>query len=274
MTAPQRERFLAQAPLWLTPTTDDNPFFFNFYRWRSLGQKLDEIDVADTLATGQIVLGMILVFSVVLSALFILLPLFALQRRGLDARGRWGFAGYFLALGLGFILLEVSFIQKFVLFLGYPTYSLTVVLSSLLTFSGIGSVLTARMRSRPEQRLGFLFGALAIVSIAYAFGLPLLFRAFLGSSLAVRAAVSGVVLFPLGLVLGMFFPSGIQLVRLANEDFVPWAWGINGCASVVGTILSVVLAMSFGFRMVTFISLGIYAVGVLGMRLGAKALAA
>jgi hypothetical protein len=271
MTDSERERFFKQAPLWLTPTTDDNPFFFNFYRWRSLGQRLDEVDVADTLATGQIVLGMLLVFSVIFSALLILLPLFVFQRRGLKVRGRWGFVAYFVALGLGFILLEISFIQKFVLFLGYPTYSLTVVLFSLLTFSGIGSVLTARMRSLPEQRLAFLFAALALVSTSYALGLPFLFQVFLGSSLAVRAAMSSLVLLPLGLILGMFFPSGIQLVRRADENFVPWAWGINGCASVVGTVLSVILAMSLGFRTVTFVSLGIYALGVVGMRVGARA---
>jgi hypothetical protein len=274
MTAREQERFLAEAPLWLTPTTDDNPFFFNFYRWQSLGPSLNEVDVGHTLATGQIVLGLILVFSILLSTLLILFPLFVFQRRGLETRGRWGFVAYFVALGLGFILLEISFIQKFVLFLGYPTYSLTVVLFSLLTFSGIGSFLTGRMRTRPEQRLAFLFAALAVVSIACVLCLPFLFQAFLGSSLAVRVAVSSLVLLPLGLVLGMFFPSGIQLVRLTNESFVPWAWGINGCASVVGTVLSVVLAMSLGFRMVTFISLGIYGVGVLGMWLSAREIAA
>jgi SAM-dependent methyltransferase len=272
MTATEQERFLAEAPLWLTPTTDDNPFFFSFYRWRSLHQSLNDVDVGHSLATGQITLSLILVFSVVFSTLFILLPLFVFQRRGLAVRGRWGFVAYFVGLGLGFIMLEISFIQKFVLFLGYPTYSLTVVLFSLLTFSGIGSALTARMRTRPEQRLAFLFAALATVSIAYTLGLPLLFHVFLGSSFAARAMLSSLVLLPLGLVLGMFFPSGIQLVRLANENFVPWAWGINGCASVVGTVLAVVLAMALGFRMVTFISLGIYAVGVLGMRFGARAI--
>jgi len=270
----ERQQFLAQAPLRLTPTTDDNPFFFSFYHWRSIGQNLDQVDLGHSLATGQIVLGLILLFSIVLSMLLILLPLFVFRRRGLETRGRWGFVAYFVALGLGFMLLEISFVQRFVLFLGYPTYSLTVVLFSLLTFSGVGSFLTGRMRARPDRRLPFFFAALALVTVLYLLGLPRLFAAFLGSSVAVRVAVASVALLPLGLVLGMFFPSGIQLVRLANEEFVPWAWGINGCASVVGAVLSVVLAMAIGFRTVTVLALATYAVGMLGLQTSGRTIAA
>lgn len=79
---------------------------------------------------------------------------------------------------------------------------------------------------------------------------------------------------PLGLAMGMFFPTGIQIVRRVNESFVPWAWGINGCASVVGTVLAVILAMAFGFRIVTLLAIGIYLLAVLGLRSSASRLAA
>jgi hypothetical protein len=145
-----------------------------------------------------------------------------------------------------------------------------VVLFSLLTWSGIGSFLTGRMSGPPEQRLPFIFAGLAAVSLLYAFALPPLFHAVLGSALALRVVIASIVLAPLGLVMGMFFPSGIQIVRRANVAFVPWAWGINGCASVVGTVLAVILAMNYGFRFVTFVALAIYLVGVLGIRASAR----
>ena len=88
-----------------------------------------------------------------------------------------------------------------------------------------------------------------------------------------RVVIASAALVPLGLAMGMFFPTGIQIVRRTNESFVPWAWGINGCASVVGTVLAVVLAMGFGFRAVTVLALGIYALAVLGLRSAAGRLA-
>jgi hypothetical protein len=107
------------------------------------------------------------------------------------------------------------------------------------------------------------------VSVAHLVFLPIVFHAFLGSSFAMRAAIASAALVPLGLVMGMFFPSGIELVRRANPHFVPWAWAINGCASVVGTVLAVILAMSYGFRFVTVLALATYLVGVVGIRASA-----
>jgi hypothetical protein len=271
--AGERERLLDTYPLILEATTDDNPFFFNFYRWRNLLDSLDEVDVGHTLATGQIILGLILLFSGLLSLGLILAPLFVFQRKGVPTRGRWGLITFFAGVGLGFIFIEISFVQKFVLFLGYPTYSLTVVLASLLTSSGIGSYLTGRMANAPERRLLPLLGGLAAIGLLYLVLLPVLFQAFLGSPLAVRVVIASAALAPLGLLMGMFFPTGIQIVRRSSESFVPWAWGINGCASVVGTVLSVVLAMGFGFRAVTLLALGIYALAVLGLRSAASRLA-
>jgi hypothetical protein len=267
-----RLAYIAQHPLNLTPTSDDNPFFFNYYQWRHLLQSLGERDTGHTLATGQIILAVILLVSIGLSTALILVPLFVFQRRGLRTQGRWGFIAFFSAIGLGFIFIEISFIQKFVLFLGYPTYSLSVVLFSLLTYSGIGSFLTGGMTTPARTRVPLLFGALAVVSLLYIVLLPPLFNAFLGSPLSVRVVMASLVLLPLGLVMGMFFPSGIEVVRSSNVDFVPWAWGINGCASVVGTVLAVMLAMAHGFRFVTLLALAVYCAGALGLRLSARRL--
>ena len=269
-TEPERRQFLDEFPLVLRATTDDNPFFFSYYRWRNLGKSLGDVDVGHTLATGQIVLAAILAQSVVASAVLILLPLLFFRRRGLATAGSRGFVLYFAGIGLGFILVEISFVQKFVLFLGYPTYALTVVLFSLLLSSGIGSYLTGRMVSAPERRMGPLVGLLAAISLGYLAVLPRLFSALLGAPFAARVALCAALLLPLGLVMGMFFPTGILLARRAGDDFVPWAWGVNGVASVVGTILAVVLAMSFGFRVVTVVALCCYVVAALGLRVAAS----
>jgi hypothetical protein len=269
---PERAALLAQWPLLLTAATDDNPFFFNFYRWRTLASRLTEIDVGHTFATGQLVLIGLLVFSIVLSAVFILLPLVAFQRRGRRTPGKAGMVLFFVGIGLGFMFIEISLVQRFVLFVGYPTYSLTVVLFSLLTYSGIGSALTGRIRRPPAARFVPLLVALAAVSLLYVTLLPTLFDAFLGSAFVVRVLVTVVVLAPLGIVLGMFFPSGIELVRRADEEFVPWAWAVNGCASVVATVLAVMIAMSYGFRSVMLAALVLYLAAVIGIRASARRL--
>ena len=178
-----------------------------------------------------------------------------------------GVIGFFLAIGLGFMLFEISLIQRFVLFLGYPTYSLSVILFSLLIFLGWGSRLSQYLvdRHRPALVGGVL--AIAVLALFYAKGLPLVQDRLLSSPLLVRAAVTSLVLAPLGLVMGIFFPLGIRVASAIHKDWVPWAWGINGCASVTAGILAVVLAMSFGFAFVWALSVAIYALGVAGLLL-------
>ena len=207
----EREEFLLAHPLMLEATTDDRPFFFNFYRWRNLGRSLDEIDTGHTLATSQLVMAAILIQSMVLSAGLILLPLFVFQRQGLQTPGRAGLIIYFSCIGLGFILLEISFVQQLVLFLGNPTYSLTIVLFSLLAFAGLGSLATRSLRSPPSRRLAWIGGVAVSISVTYAFSLSPTLHLWLGSSLATRSALCVLALMPLGVVLGMFFPTGIEM---------------------------------------------------------------
>ena len=270
MSPSERRAWLDDAPLLMHATTDDNPFFFNFYRWRDLGRKLGEVDTGHTLATAQIVMSFILGQSILFAGLLILGPLLLFRRRGLRIPGALGFALYFSALGLGFILLEISFVQKLVLFLGYPTYSLTVVLFSLLVFSGLGSLATGRWATLSLNHLVRILAFVALLGIAYAFGLPVILDSMLGAPFPVRVLATVLLLLPLGVPLGMFFPTGIAIVSGIDREFVPWAWGINGSASVVGTILAVILAMSYGFRFVTFVALAVYGVGIAGLALALR----
>ncbi|MFN7974351.1 MAG: hypothetical protein U0166_18715 [Acidobacteriota bacterium] len=269
----QRGAYLASFPLKLAAPTDDQPFFFSFYRWRNLSRSLGEIDVGHTLATGQIVLAAMLAASALLAALFVLLPLGIASRRALGGGGVAADTIFFGAIGLGFMLLEISLVQRCVLFVGYPTYALSVVLSTLLLSAGAGSLRAPAWGAIPAARPPRLLAALVPIALAHVALLPTLFSRLLGTPLPLRIAVTVAALAPLGFVLGGFFPTGIAILRERAPGLVPWAWGVNGSASVVGSVLAVVLAMSRGFRAVTIAALGLYAVAVAAMALrprGAK----
>jgi len=257
--------FYASHPLDLEPTTDASPFFFNFYKWRTLAREAayESLGYDRTLATGQIVLVVMLAQSVVFAALLILLPLRRLPRGASGSRRRrLAFLAYFGALGAGFILLEISMIQRFVLFLGYPTYSLTVVMLSLLVSTGVGSLLSERVREPVARALPARLAALAGLVAVWLVAVPAVFEALLGAPLATRIAVSIGLLVPLGLVLGAFFPLGIRMAEREARALVPWAWAVNGCATVIGTLLAVMAGMTWSFTSVTLGALAIYALGV------------
>jgi hypothetical protein len=151
---------------------------------------------------------------------------------------------YFIAVGFGYILVEVSLIQRFVLFLGHPTYALTVVVFLLLLFSGAGSV-AARRLIKPEPsggaRLLPLLVAIAVLIGVLLLALPALLSATVGLPFFLKLLISGAVLAPLGFLMGMPFPSGLRLV-----ETVEWAWALNAAASVLGSVLAMIIAIHFG----------------------------
>jgi hypothetical protein len=262
-TGDEREALLAGQKYVLAATTDDSPFFFRNYRWSQVFNA-DPITPVHSTALGQIVLVLLLVSLSVLGSVFVLGPLLVFRRKGIAGGGRQPVAIllYFLAVGVGFMLFEISLMQRFVLYLGYPTYSLTVTLASLLVFLGCGSFLSRRWVGHERVVLPMAVVAIAVMVVFYSQLLPLIQAATLGMPLAIRIVLSVAMLAPLGLVMGIFFPLGIRRAAEVHEDLVPWAWGINGCASVTATVLAVMLAMSQGFMRVWILSVAIYAVGV------------
>jgi hypothetical protein len=263
-----RSNLLARLGYLVDATTDDSPFFFRSFRWGSLWDA-DHVSPHHTSALGQIVLILLLVSLTALSIVLVLGPLAAFRRRGLGGGGKrpLGILVYFLAVGLAFMLFEISLMQRFLLLLGYPTYSLSVTLFSLLVFLGWGSFLSRRWVGRERLVLPAAVAAIAALALLYMLGLPALEERTLGAPLASRVAITVALLAPLGLVMGTFLPLGIRQAAAIHEDLVPWAWGINGCASVTATVLAVVLAMEHGFRWVWILSVAVYAVGVAALLL-------
>jgi len=259
----ERERFFRSYPLDVRETRDDRPFFFHFFRWLDLFDVTRaELDRGHTGATGQIVLVALLALAIAASIALILVPLAVSQRIVVTAPDALRLATYFGAVGLGFMLVEISLIQRFILFLGHPTYSIATIMAALLVSAGVGSFLSGRIPLDPRRLLLPAVLCLVGIGVAYVILLPDAFRAMLGSALPVRVAVAIALLVAPGLVLGVFFPSGLRLVSERHPDFVPWAWGVNGGASVVGSILAIVLAMTHGFPQVTILGLAVYVAGV------------
>lgn len=251
----------------ISPVTDDAPFFWHFSRFGDvLGDITTSIQVVDPEdAIGERVLLLLLAFAVLYAAVFLLLPFLLVRRRAGAAgmRSRAAAVVYFAALGLGFMLYEITMIQRLSRFLGYPTYSLTVTLASILVFTGIGAILSGRLLGRVRTAVPALFAALAALTAFYQFVLDDLTDGLLEHGLAVRVVVALAVLAPLGLLLGTFMPVGLaQVGRLGDEpeQYVAWAWAVNGFFSVIGSVLTTILSMTFGFRSVQFAALGIYGV--------------
>jgi hypothetical protein len=276
--AAERDAFLADYPYDLTPSTDDSPFFFNYYRYSQLLSRPDpkisvrgeegprpDTEYHPEYPVGHLVLVASMVQIVALAAVLLFLPLRALGRRGVATKGKAGYLAYFLALGAGFMTVEIVLMQKIVIFLGHPTYCLSVVLVAMLGFAGIGSWLSPRFVTTDRRsllRLGLILVAV-VLATALAFHLvpPLLLGfPFTGRVLAVLAMLA-----PLGIVLGMPFPTGMRILERECPQLLPWGWAVNGFASVFASLFTIVMSMAFGFGVVLTIAAAIYLGGFLAL---------
>ncbi|MCL4459609.1 MAG: hypothetical protein M1136_02195 [Chloroflexi bacterium] len=240
-----RAQLYQSYPYDISPSTDDKPFFFHFFKWRQTWAILQNLGKMwqPFGGSGYLLLVALLVLATTVSGLMILLPLFLLKKGGepLPHR-RWTFA-YFSLIGVGYLFIEIPLMQQFILFLGQPTYSFSAVLAALLLFSGIGSLLSARFKP------GTMF-LLPLLGFIYPWLLAQMFELTLGQGLAIRFTLSLLALAPLGFLMGLPFPSGLGIVHKIDAGLVPWAWGVNGFASVIASILSAMIAVSFGFSTV------------------------
>lgn len=227
----------------VAPVTDGAPFFFFTLK---TGYVLKNI-LAGTghgmdwrINLGVAVLGMLLVISIVAVLLFLILPLL-LHREGIGA-ARVGTLLYFVAVGLGYILVEISLIQRFVLFLGHPTYAVTVVIFLLLLSSGAGSFAARR------PAVGSIIAAIVVLILMNVLFLPWLLSAAVGLAFALKLVMSAVILVPLGFLMGMPFPTGLKLLSHSGGATVEWAWALNAAASVLGSVAAMIIAIHFGLN--------------------------
>jgi hypothetical protein len=211
----------------------------------------------------EVTLLILLLQSAVVAGVCILLPLAVVERGSLRAEGRWGWLAYFAALGLGFIMVEIALLQRFLLFLGQPIYTYAVVLAGLLIFTGAGSFASGTWSVESAGKLKRALLSAVIVVLALAVITPAVFRACLGFGLFSRIAIALLLVAPLGFVLGMPFPLGLRVAMQRSSVLGAWAWGVNGFFTVIGTVLALMLGMMVGFRMVLFLACACYLVGLL-----------
>ncbi len=237
----------------VAPVTDNAPFFFFTLKARQiLGERGVQQAMDWKVNLGVLVLIAVLAISALAVLIFLILPLAVKGGRQSPLP-----LLYFVAIGLGYILVEIAFIQRFVLFLGHPTYALTVVIFLLMLSSGMGSLLSRRWLRSP-RRVWIPIVLVILALAASVFLLPHLLESWVRLAFSFRLVISGLLLAPLGLAMGMPFPAGLRALSgkfvgglagdAAAENSVEWAWSMNAGASVLGSVLAIMIAIQCGLN--------------------------
>lgn len=261
LASEDREDFYQNYPFDVRPPTDNHPFFGHYFKWSQMNDILTAFGTTwqPFGGAGYLVLLILLALALLLSLGLILLPLLTLKKSGfrLDNRGS---LIYFGLIGLGFMLVEVPLIQKFILYLDQPAYAFAAVLFCVLLFSGLGSRYGSRKIPLPMALL-----ALFVLLVLYVFILSPVISATLGYPLHLRLGLSVLLITPLGFLMGVPFPGGLAWIRrqvdgddAVERRWIAWMWAVNGAASVVASILASLVSLSLGFTETFAIGAGIY----------------
>jgi len=260
-------RKAVSSPFHLTPPTDNRPFFHHFITLRSLPVMRHTLGTAGVMLAewGYVLLWITLALLLAGGAVLILLPLGLSRRSFLQRRPGGRLPGkplsllYFVAIGCGFMLVEIVLIQKLVLVLGDPVYATAAVISALLVFAGVGSMLSGRRARSVARLIPVAAVVIVLLSVVLFVGVSCFAPGWaalagIGRFVAVIAALA-----PLALAMGIFFPTGVRWLDAARAGhLIPWAWGVNGFASVVTTPVATIVALNLGFPAVVSLGGGCY----------------
>lgn len=264
LLGPQRQDFIDQYKFYIEPATDDRPHFFRFFKWNSAAEifALREQGGMPLLDWSYPLLVATLGQAIAASILLILMPL-GLSRCRRTMPGA-PVALYFLAIGFAFMFMEIAFIQKFVLFLAHPLYAVAVVLCAFLVFAAAGSWLAGRWQAENKVTLAVI--AMGVLALIYLAILPELFQALIHLPDAAKIIISVALIAPLATCMGVPFPTAMTRLAGAADEAIPWAWAINGFASVVGAVLATLLAIHLGFAAVILLAVLIYGMACAALR--------
>lgn len=255
-----RDAFTAAYDFDIRPATDGRPYFGNFFRWRSFAEawRARERGGLAIAEAGYVLLVATLAQAVIAGLVLILLPLALFAPLVQTPRAlRWRVLGYFCGIGLGFLFVEIAFLQKLILLVHHPTVALALVLGTFLVAAGAGSAFAGWVSTgRSRRLLGIGVAIIVLLGALYAISFDALIAAMAAWPMAARATVASLLTAPLAFCMGLPFPLAL---RELPEPLVPWAWGINGCASVVSAALATLLAVEFGFSAVLWLALALYA---------------
>ena len=266
---PAREAaFVRVYPYDVTPAEDDRPFFFKYSRWSHLWA--DRAGARLAFPTMEFSVVLLLGATSLAGALGVLLPLRFFAGRGLAAPGASRHLLFFAGTGVGYLAIEVALLQKFGLLLGHPNYALSVVLATLLLATGLGALWSSRIAGRLGG-LRFVVYVLAALMLAEYFLLFPRLSALVGLPFAVRLLIVLAAVGPLGLLLGTFVPIALDQLKQSANAFVPWAWGVNGIASVMAPVLAAAFSMTWGIGALFLSAIPLYLVVALVAPVPARA---
>ena len=241
----QGDKIIHQYNFNIQPPTDNKPYFFQFLRWQKLPDLVKTMGEKSTafLELGYLLAVVTLIQVIVLALLFIILPLFSLGWKG--GNKSWVVI-YFMALGFGYMFLEIVFIKYFVLYLGHPIYSVAIVISIMLISSGIGSYYSLRYKTSHKVLLK-ITGLIALLILVYTLFIGFFLSSTVGLPFIIKILLAALIIALPAFFMGMPFPIGLKIVDAIKKSNVPWAWGINGCVSVISASLAAIIALELGF---------------------------
>lgn len=241
----------------LRPATDDRPYFHHFFKWSFLPEifRLRGQGGMPLLEWGYIVFMVTLLIAISLSTLLILLPLKAVRKKAVNVLSvceNVRVVAYFFFVGLAFLFIEIALMQKFMLFLHHPIDAVATVLTAFLVFAGCGSLLAGRYRASYNSRVLLVTAVVAIIGLllVYLWLLPVVFVATAAVSMPLKMLMTIALIAPMAFFMGFPFPLALSSLAERAAHLVPWAWGVNGCASVISAVLAILAAIEFGFNAV------------------------
>ena len=254
------DRFFEDWAYDVRPPTDQRPYFHDFFKWSSLSLFLESYgsEWFQRLELGYVILVITFLQLTVTAFLLILLPLLIRWRHFRAAKNKLPSLLYFFSIGTGFMLIEISLIMMFTRFLGDPIISTAAILSSILVFSGAGSYYQGKTRFDGVDRTRIAAGAIAFFMLIYLIAAEPFLGLFSGTGTAVRFMITILMLVPVSFFFGWMFPAGVRILDESGGELIPWAWGVDGFASVAAAPLALILAMSIGFNNVILIGTGCY----------------
>jgi len=254
----------------ISPVIDNQPYFFYALKWKNIPGILKSTANWQTLIEwGNLMIFATFIQGIIFSIIFIFLPLI-LKRTSINKRKtKIPFLVYFASLGLGYMLLEISFIQKFILYLTNPSYSTSIVIFSFLFCSGLGSFYSKKIKRNYIGFLKIIIPSLCAILFLYQIFLPYIHDATLHFDLIVRVFITIGLILPVGFLMGIPFPLGIRLVnsisRGKETGLIPWLWATNSFCSIIASVSAVLIAILFGFKMVIFLAASIYLFGLISL---------
>jgi hypothetical protein len=244
----EREVFYADYDFNIKPATDNKPYFSQYIKWSNLN-RLAQFFGNRSLPYFEIGYLLVIITFIQISVASIILILLPLFKIGWKGKNKTGIVLYFSGIGLGYMFVEMVFIQRFILYFGNPVYSASAVITLMLIFSGLGSYFSNYF-SINRKRLLMIFTFIVTILLAYSFLLTPILQQTVHLKLFLKLLIVLLIIAPLAFCLGIPFPAGLSYISKKNSEVLPWAWGINGCVSVISTALATIVAVEMGFMWV------------------------